>query len=538
MSDNQNENYDKPKSLKMYLEESKAKPSQVINEYGNYDTPTFPKSIMCGCNGENNVQSRLVTDDVGRGNCTCHRVMSWADNWIPMSYCRRGNGIENTGVPVSRLVQQPNQNQSNSVVISQEPARCKLVDYSDDKSSLYACIDTSKKQNKRLIEEQSKPIPIPIVKATTTPSANYANLDFEKSLENYENAKQVLQKERLLNGMIQAQNQNQIKPVEPARPTVETNKQENYLVMEVKEKTQKFSGYISMHPANSQTVVSDEKKIATLPALPHIKKQLLFPEEKSYSNPNLNRPCIADVLQRIPVKVEDSVISENKILLFKKSSSVDSFRFMETGEFSPPIATKSIEDETSTASVNTYQELVTSDSNSQSTKSDEPIPKTCRQQMKFVHVRNTHSLPKTTTNRDSSSSNDSGVSTASTVPKDLQYSEFELPLINQIKKRKHNTLQNKTCVHASLIRRSKSFDPFGDLTFQFNLNNNIKTSNPPPSQQKNGNHKCPSVGTIMTAVTPYVDSNSTSSGTSDMSDYIETLSLSSHSSSDVPEGMR
>lgn len=37
---------------------------------------------------------------------------------------------------------------------------------------------------------------------------------------------------------------------------------------------------------------------------------------------------------------------------------------------------------------------------------------------------------------------------------------------------------------------------------------------------------------------PYMDCNSTSSGTSDMSDYIETLSLSSHSSSDNPDCMR
>lgn len=36
---------------------------------------------------------------------------------------------------------------------------------------------------------------------------------------------------------------------------------------------------------------------------------------------------------------------------------------------------------------------------------------------------------------------------------------------------------------------------------------------------------------------PYMDSRSTSSGTSDMSDYIETLSLSSHSSSDAPESL-
>lgn len=34
---------------------------------------------------------------------------------------------------------------------------------------------------------------------------------------------------------------------------------------------------------------------------------------------------------------------------------------------------------------------------------------------------------------------------------------------------------------------------------------------------------------------PFIDSRSTSSGTSDMSDYIETLSLSSYSSSDTPD---
>lgn len=37
---------------------------------------------------------------------------------------------------------------------------------------------------------------------------------------------------------------------------------------------------------------------------------------------------------------------------------------------------------------------------------------------------------------------------------------------------------------------------------------------------------------------PYIDSHSTSSGTSDMSDYIETLSMSSYSSSDTPDSFQ
>jgi hypothetical protein len=51
-----------------------------------------------------------------------------------------------------------------------------------------------------------------------------------------------------------------------------------------------------------------------------------------------------------------------------------------------------------------------------------------------------------------------------------------------------------------------------------------------------GVYKGPNGDVITTA--PYPDSHSTSSGTSDMSDYIETLSLSSHSSSDIPDSLR
>lgn len=40
------------------------------------------------------------------------------------------------------------------------------------------------------------------------------------------------------------------------------------------------------------------------------------------------------------------------------------------------------------------------------------------------------------------------------------------------------------------------------------------------------------------AVVPYMDSRSTSSGTSDMSDYFETLSLSSYSSSDTHDSLQ
>lgn len=508
-NENQMENYDKPKSVKMYLEQNVGRKLTVFNgEYGNYDTPNIPKNIVCGCIGNNVVHSRIMGDEM-KQDCTCHRVMSWADNWMP---CRRGSGIENTGMPVSRLVTTPSQNRTFNV-IAQDPAKCKLSDFSNadtDKSSLYALVDPMKKQTKRLIEEQSKPIQVP--RATSqTPCANYANLDFENSLELYENAKDVLKRENLLSKQSSREETNKENTV--LVPSGEKTN-ENYLVMEIQEKTKTFPGYISMHPVNSQQKANNAKRDLTLPSIHKTKKLLLRLEEKSHSNPDLNRPSLdASVATKI---------SSDRKLFFKKSSSVDSFRYLESAEASPII----IEDEPpSLASTDTYQGTKAPEvHSSHSMKSEvmkQPV-KPC-EHIKLVNVRHSES-PTKQQNRDSSSSNDSGVSTASAVPK--EYNEFELPLINQIKKRRQLN-QNKPCVHTSLIRRSKSFDPFGDLSFQFTQNRKNAIGNVP---MKNKSGKCPSLGAIMTA---HVDSNSTSSGTSDMSDYIETLSLSSHSSSDI-----
>ncbi|XP_066140538.1 uncharacterized protein [Euwallacea fornicatus] len=104
-------------------------------------------------------------------------------------------------------------------------------------------------------------------------------------------------------------------------------------------------------------------------------------------------------------------------------------------------------------------------------------------------VRRSSSVP-CKSNRDSSSSNDSGV--------------FELPRRPQMS------------ANMTLPRRSKSSDPLRDLSFQFNK---------AASEGKSASAE---------AEVPVCPNGSTSSGTSDMSDYFETLSLSSHSSSVEP----
>jgi hypothetical protein len=127
-----------------------------------------------------------------------------------------------------------------------------------------------------------------------------------------------------------------------------------------------------------------------------------------------------------------------------------------------------------------------SNSADSSSRCEEPETSPCHCSQSIA-VRRSSSVP-CKSNRDSSSSNDSGV--------------FELPRKAQL------------CTISTLPRRSKSSDPLRDLSFQFN--------------------KADGKSASAEAEVPVCPSGSTSSGTSDMSDYFETLSLSSHSSSEAP----
>lgn len=91
-----------------------------------------------------------------------------------------------------------------------------------------------------------------------------------------------------------------------------------------------------------------------------------------------------------------------------------------------------------------------------------------------VNVRRSSSVPcKSGHNRDSSSSNDSGVSIGSLKHRGGDFAEFELPLTTSMSSRRHYHAVQKTpshqidCYHSSLPRRSKSVDPMRELSFQF-----------------------------------------------------------------------
>ncbi|XP_075212680.1 uncharacterized protein LOC142319351 isoform X2 [Lycorma delicatula] len=153
----------------------------------------------------------------------------------------------------------------------------------------------------------------------------------------------------------------------------------------------------------------------------------------------------------------------------------------------------------------------------------------------IVNIRRSSSVPCKSGNRDSSSSNDSGVSTGSLNHRGTDFAEFELPLSGKRHCHEGTDKNNSNqCLHNSLPRKSKSTDPLQELTFQFQKDVSPKSSSaeaeiPVCPVKRNLFKGCTSPDRAMLCP-GLMDSRSNSSGTSDMSDYCETLSLSSYCS--------
>lgn len=474
----QEENYDRPRSIKMYLEQSSNGQQQPRHlnfngDNGNYSKPTV---VHCCVNGGGGSGGQ----ELSSSNCTCHKVMSWADNWMP---CKRGNGIENTGVIVSRLnPSTPTTHLHHHQVIAQEPSsRCKLNDFSSTQSisngntaQLYACVDPGKKnQSKRIIElQQQQPAYEELRCNANNVNANYMNLSFERSLENYENVREVLKREKAL--------------------TSQSN--DNYIVMENHQHEQSnMPDYIPMHAPQQQ------------------QQQQQKEQEKEEEIP-----------PPAPAKDYEVIQEEKQSLLIRKSRSLDDLKLI--------VECIEWKKSPSCSALVCFQREIHVDASAiyeNIGANRTAIVESIEQQLKEEHVY--VECDSTQANRDSSGSNDSGVSaSSSTIRNEL----IDRPAISaKTKRRLQLNQQVRSCVHASLIRKSRSFDPFGDsIHFQFNpvMSNNRTLCN---NLAQNQSNKCPSLGAIMTGNT--IDTNSTSSGTSDMSDYIETLSLSSYSSCDA-----
>lgn len=695
------DNYDTPKKIQECLtEDMNCNPEMAtalvttnkhIDIYGNYDVPAIVSensgTTILAKDTDDRIRFGAIgmeggaIENAARIDCTCNKVLSWADSWISLPYCRRGNSIENTGVPI------------NKVRLSGE-GKMPVVQPSGE-LAVYATVDMTKKIKRRILEDMkicecshsddngargttndcssrsqsSNYINIePAMPSTSAHSCveggesgadeetnqnksqskaatdNYMNLEYALSLENYVNAKEVLQRagfsvthiedtlaqcvlhRNICNkcGHSSKRTQNQLgdDAAAPAQaPTTETDQinerkmPEDYILMEPSKKN--FPGYLPMSPAAPHNgtaltaAVDAPPKTPPIPSKSELMKRILG--DKSASNPALG-PAVdrskkrADQETRISGSAMMSSLNsggspytrkqlmdngdrlpsnDKRAFGRKRSSSADSTRLSAISNLicsktAQRRSVSAIDNETlkgrraSTPCLHQESEAQTSgnsdDSNnpkpaaSKTNDTDDEISLSMNQsqmsqqsqqsQQSAVYIRRSASVPCKAQNRDSSSSNDSGVSTGSTRQRNNgEYTEFELPLTTAMSTVRHQRNASvlpalTSTLHASLPRRSKSFDPLREISFQFARNGKftekstsagaeIPICTPKAINGAKGGYASPNDAASLTGSGhPYIDSRSTSSGTSDMSDYIETLSLSSHSSSDTPEGLR
>ncbi|KAJ2940330.1 hypothetical protein O0L34_g4 [Tuta absoluta] len=478
--------------------------------------------------------------------CPCQKVTNWANNLISLPYCKR----------------ELNTDRVNTEILTSQKSK---------EMAIYATVDMSRKTNRQsgVSEKDNQECcetgftnyqNIEPANEHEGPYANYENLEFALSLEYYENAKDLLKKAGVTQKELDALSTNVelASSVLSKKPKLCTkcghgehkaqetrkNKNDEYLLMEPSKDVKKDvcrtvvpnPGYTPMSPNPnwSQSLKHPLHKFHRVEI------------EKSLSIPALNGD---NRLQTF----DETSSNNNKEAIQKRSCSVDSARLLEDlKEFDSSIGSHA-----TSSSLETLRNLAIdnrrtsspcdddrecfdcckssgSENKTSEESSSKDIPHLRNKLMDNAQIKRSSSVPcKSGGNRDSSSSNDSGVSSCS-MKHGGEFQEFEMPLTSghsryqyMIHKRMRGNLSG--CLHSSLPRKSKSSDLLRDQSMQLYKGSSAKSSSAeaevpvlPPKQFKG-----------------VMDTHSTSSGTSDMSDYIETLSLtSSHSSSDTPSTMR
>lgn len=321
---------------------------------------------------------------------------------------------------------------------------------------------------------------------------NYINLEFSESLCHYENAKNVLAKAAGLpnsHPVRSPYNNACDKCGHPQKRCADNGDDEksDYMTMEpvngrMKEvRRNLFPGYLPMCPA------TDGKQQDMLKDI--MNKSLA---EKSVSIPSLDEYRSSSAAATV-----DGSLSKNSCRSTadeprrRRSSSAGSSRY----DYGPAATQSETSDRTSSAESMISQIVKCPNSTAATTPSSmtssvestvtaaaaavQPFTSTIadNQQISLVHIRRSSSVP-CKNNRDSSSSNDSGVSTGSLRYRGADFAEFELPLTTAMSTMRHrrtmatpdcsgDAVMPVSCVHGSLPRRSKSTDRLKDLSFRF-----------------------------------------------------------------------
>ncbi|KAM3956981.1 uncharacterized protein ACR2FA_009029 [Aphomia sociella] len=562
------ENYDVPKATHTevenaeYYDTPKRIQKVLTDDLFQVASKPSPGSLVlkknCGCILKFGSRKKPVIvecdENIQPVECPCQKVTNWANNLISLPYCKRNTNSEfNTEI---------------------------LGNQKSDEMALYATVDVSRKTNRQSgIEKEYKH---PNVEENYTnyqnvepkeekefegPYANYENLEFALSLEYYENAKDLLKKAGVTQTELDALSANidiaTNSVPKKSRLCSKCGHSQTGLHKQQEGIKTKTDEYLLMEPSSDMKRESCNKILGLNPGYtpmspnPNWSQSLKHPLhkmnraeiEKSLSIPTLNGSSNSRSNN------QSIVGNNNKEAFQKRSSSVDSARLLEDlKEFDSSIgshATSSsletlrnlaIENRRTSSPCDNDRECsdCCKSSGSENKTSEEScskeVPHLRNKHMDNAQIKRSSSVPcKSGGNRDSSSSNDSGVSSCSLKHGGGEFNEFEMPLTSghsryhyMMHKRMRGNLS--ACLHSSLPRKSKSSDPLRDMSMQLHKANvPAKSSSAeaevpvlPPKQLKG-----------------VMDTHSTSSGTSDMSDYIETLSLtSSHSSSDTNTGVR
>lgn len=524
------ENYDTPRKLQEYLG------NDGDHNFGNYDKPAAIGISTTSTEGRNDgtlpssseKAKRLEAGNRSAIDCTCNKVMTWADNWISLPYCKRGNSIENTSLPMTQIQMKSNE------ALNQSPSSGGVV-RENDEMPVYATIDMNKKSNKRGDAETIRSSQESSV-AQAKVHANYVNLSFEKSLNNYENSRKFLTKLNSCESQIDETDdknviRNAIDEIEVETDGDKVYKNDNYMIMEPRKIPPTL--YIPMAPVNNSYNL---KSSSTLPSRTSNVKCL---KDNRFACSTLTREGNDGSGSR-----KRCVSVDGKIEKIHNEESVDKKPIVQhlIGEKCVTSLSSSLSSHSHPISDNKSSSIKIPISSNQTETEDEVSESTNASHISSSYIRRSESVPCKTQNRDSSSSNDSGVSTGSLRQRGTDFYDFELPLTTAMSGRclqKHVILHTAS-FHTSLPRRSKSFDPLRDISFLFPKSQVPNKSNPNDADNSSLLNPKNSIPNRIALSRPlFIDSRSTSSGTSsDMSDYIETLSLSSHSSSETQDSLR
>lgn len=399
-------------------------------------------------------------------DCACQRVTNWASNLIGLPYCRRSSNKDNSEAEVF------NQN--------------------SDQTAIYATVDVSRKTNRQsntLTDKDSLINDIVTNYENVKPNdkdpegafSNYENLDFAMSLEYYENAKGLLRKAGVTQSELDALSANfETSDVVVSKLCTKCGHSQLHEKQDIPLKN-KSDEYLLMEPSSTKdnrTIICNKHGpnpgYTPMSPIPNWSQSLKHPLHKAYNieiEKSLSIPVLSDSENMMHKH------STNSPQIQKRSSSVDSARLLEDlKEFDSSVGSHATSSSLETlrnmavenrrSSEECYDQdwcakSSSSDHKTESSSDSKEMPNLRNKLMDNAQIKRSCSVPcKSGGNRDSSSSNDSGVSSCSLKHGVHEFGDYELPVTSG--QRQYSVCRGSRItrvmpfVHSSLPRKSKS----------------------------------------------------------------------------------